>query len=128
MPKIKCQRCAFQGKQDEFPQKPNLQYYKTCGLCTTKKAEKRQAKDGEKPKRRAAGKDRAPGGIPTLTWSAFILAIEENNDSAFEVHAIITLESDKTVPKALPENSAHGLAMNIAKAVWDATGFRFKYV
>ena len=74
MPKIKCQRCVFQGEQDEFPQKPNLQYYKTCGPCTTKKAEKRQAKDGDKPKRRAAGKDSAPSGILTLTWSAFILA------------------------------------------------------
>jgi hypothetical protein len=128
MPKIKCQRCAFRGEQAEFPRKPNLQYYKTCGPCTTKKAEKRQAKDGDRSKRRAAGKDRTPGGIPTLVWSAFISTIEENKDSAFELHAIVTLESDETAPKAPLENSAHGLAKNIAKEAWDATGFRFKYV
>ena len=61
-------------------------------------------------------------------WSAFISTIEENKDSTFELHAIATLESDETAPKAPPENSAHGLANNIAKEAWEAMGFRFKYV
>jgi len=61
-------------------------------------------------------------------WSVFISTIEENKDSTFELYAIVTLESDKTAPKAPLENSAHGLAKNITKEAWDATGFRFKYV
>ncbi|KAF8236696.1 hypothetical protein L208DRAFT_1525171 [Tricholoma matsutake] len=60
-------------------------------------------------------------------WSTFISTIKENKDSAFELHAIVTLESNETAPKAPPENSAHGLAKNITKEAWDATGFRFNF-
>jgi hypothetical protein len=126
MPQIKCQCCSFQGDQTEFPRKPNFQYYKTCGPCTTKKAEKRQAKDDNKSKRRALGKDTTPGGLPTLTWSMFISSLEDNKDSAFELHAIIALKNDETAPQAPPNNSTHSLGMSIAKAAWDTTGFRFK--
>jgi hypothetical protein len=56
----------------------------------------------------------------------FISSLEDNKDSAFELHAIIALENDETAPQVPPGNSAHSLGMSIAKAAWDATGFRFK--
>jgi hypothetical protein len=56
----------------------------------------------------------------------FISSLKDNKDSAFELHAIIALKNDETAPQVPPSNSAHSLGMRIAKAAWDATGFRFK--
>jgi hypothetical protein len=66
------------------------------------------------------GQDRSPRGPPSLQWDAFISLLEENKEEAFELHAFVATPS---IPEVT--NGRH-VAMNLAKAVKQATGFRFK--
>lgn len=120
MPKIKCQSCTFQGNSEQDAQRTTLDELEFASSCefhnksfrvsttrlTTMKIEKLQAKDEDKPKRRAAGKDRTPGGIPTLTWSAFISAIENWSPSGW---AMFTGKLELGASNNLIHTHLHGI-------------------
>ena len=131
---IKCQRCSFRGLQTEFPCKANLQYLQTCAPCTQKRnelAEKKRQEHGDKENldiatRRPLGKDKSAAGPPTLIWTEFIPLLEKYKDSAFELHAAVSLDYEALDIPEQSEDRCHVLAQQLAKVVWNATGFRFK--
>ena len=131
---IKCQRCRFRGLQTEFLRKANLQYLKTCALCTQKRnqaAEKKRQKHSEKENvdmetRCPLGKDKSASGPPTLAWAEFIPLLKKYKESAFELHAAVVLDYETLDIPEQSEDHCHILAQRLAKAVWNATGFRFK--
>jgi hypothetical protein len=94
IPKVKCQQCVFHGEleQAEFPRKPNLQYLQDLRTTHNKQS-------GGEAVGQGWGQIKA-----TCQWSGRSFqpesTLEENKDSAFEPHAVNTLENDKTVPKA----------------------------
>ena len=128
MPKIKCTRCKFAGEQCEFPHKPDLQYYKTCKSCTEKKARQQQEKQANKPKRPAPGKDTTPSGLPEIAWDIFLTLLADNKTHVFDLHTFVSLDREHPALETELNGSSHDLSMCIARDVWSATGFRFKYV
>lgn len=131
---IKCQRCKFRGLQTEFPRKANLQYLKTCASCTQKRNEAAETKRQEHGKKENTdietrcplGKDKSASGPPTLAWAEFIALLERYKESAFELHAAVVLDHETLDIPQESEDHCHVLAQHLAKAVWNATGFRFK--
>ena len=125
-------QCKFTGEQHEFPWKPNLQYYKTCKLCTKKKAQQWQDQQANKPKCPAPGKDTTSGSLLTIAWDVFLMLLAENKMHAFDLHAFVSLDRKHAMLKvelgSEANMSSHQLAMHIARAVWNQTGFQFKYV
>ena len=131
---VKCQRCAFRGPQESFPRGPNLQYLKTCGKCLKKVADKRDGKkrqsagdkendiDETQPRKRAKP---SHDEVPTLAWDTFISLLTENKGSAFELEALVYVPSGD--PLTHPRSSLDK-ATRISRDIWDATGYRFKYV
>jgi hypothetical protein len=98
--------------------------------ATSKKrrAKKRQTKDKKNevanlhPRKRSK---LSAEEIPTLSWDVFLSLLTENKDDAFELEAFLN------VPIGGPLVDAKGgldRAKAVSKAVWDATGYRFKYV
>lgn len=62
---------------------------------------------------------------PTLGWDAFISILKDNCNNAYEVDAFV-MEQERIL--LTPVMSCHERAAVISKAVWDATGYRFKCV
>ena len=132
---VKCICCGFRGSQTDFPQKANLGYLKTCGPCTEKQNDAAQQKwlnsdkeNHHKPKQCVLGKDKSIGGSPTLTWDNLIVLLSKNKHSTFELHAIIHLNSKDVIIPDDSEDASHALATHIAKKIWKATEFCFKWV
>ena len=67
-----------------------------------------------------------PSGPPTLAWAEFIALLERYKESAFELHAAVVLDHETLDIPQESEDHCHVLAQHLAKAVWNATGFRFK--
>jgi hypothetical protein len=84
----------------------------------------KEKENPEKPKRRILGKDKSIGGPPTLAWQDFIPLLTRHKETAFELYAVVEASS----APGRSNDESHSLALYLAKAVWDATGFRFKSV
>ena len=89
---------------------------------------KREKENPSKGTRRALGKDKTGDGLPTIMWNQFISLLQDNHENGFEIHAVVDLGDDAPSAPSGSEDHPHALALSIAKAVWTATGFRFKYV
>jgi hypothetical protein len=104
-----------------------LKHTKDCHDCRekrnkNKKTEKEEENENATRKRRAPlGKDTSVKGPPTVSLAAFISLLEGNKEKAFEIHTFVQLSG-------LESNSGHDCAIELSKMIWNATGFRFKYV
>ncbi|KAG6907485.1 hypothetical protein DXG01_008775 [Tephrocybe rancida] len=128
---IKCSRCSFRAPQNAFPRRGVSQYLKTCTPCTEKnnKASKKRRNqesddesddDPDTKRRRLLGKDTSTQGPPTMPWQSVVALLEENHNSAFELHAYAELDNGSDL-------SGLDLANKLSKDVWTATGYRFIY-
>jgi hypothetical protein len=51
---------------------------------------------GDKPKQHAPGKDTTPGSPAELAWDVFLLLLNDNKTSVFELHAFVTLDVESS--------------------------------
>lgn len=137
-PKVRCSRCTYFGLQSSFPRKADLTYLKTCGECTEKTAKQRedqrakrdQDKENESPREGVSGKGNRRGPVarthearPTLSWADLSGLLEKHNKEAFEVDALVELPDEDEAEIMADDGSQ--TAKNIAKRIWDWTGYRF---
>jgi hypothetical protein len=128
-PSFKCLQCPFWGPQSAFPPNSNLKYLKTCVACLEKMAGRRiqatgdKENDSKKQSKVNKGSRARMDRPPTLSWDVFISLLKNNKDKACELYAFII--EPPCIP-LVPQKDCHDRVAVVAKAVWDATGFRFK--
>ena len=127
---VKCVRCTYRGRQDSFPRNAHLQFLKTCTSCLEKQSANRSLKkmiSGKEniPQKATGARRRVGEGRPsTLAWEEFVVLLSKHKGQAVEFSAFVKeLSQEATEPREDLER-----AKAAAKAVWDATGYRFKYV
>ncbi|KAJ7656928.1 hypothetical protein DFH06DRAFT_1328467 [Mycena polygramma] len=134
---VKCDRCDYTGPQATFPQKKNLTYNKSCFTCKEKQSQYRATKRSTKGDTNAAEDStsrarRAPPvqpiqGYTTLEWSDCAALVEAHKNDAFELETFVAMTGESAKSTFRQVQSGKEVAAQVAKLLWDITGYRFIY-
>ncbi|CAK5263800.1 unnamed protein product [Mycena citricolor] len=125
-PLVKCTRCTFRGPQSAFPQLPSLQYTRHCHKCREKNLKSRGAAKEKEPSASLRGKDNSGGILPKLSRETLLALIREHgSNKAFETECYLDLAEINLRPEIACSPKA--VADELARQVWEATGYRFVY-
>jgi hypothetical protein len=122
---MKCTRCKFTGLPSEFPKSVKMKVLKTCADCLSKQAITRiQRANRDKENEGISQAELVTtenGRAPMLEWKVFISLLRDSSNHACELDAFVK------EPSREPLMPCHERAIAVSRAVWDATGYRFKW-
>ena len=129
------------AEKPSFPRKKNLEFLRTCQRCTTimagKREEKRQKRDAlasDAGENDASKKHRGPPiqreQMVTMPWDKVMELLEDHKGDAFELNVILDLGNafvQAGNPPMEPSVASTNIVRQIAKRIWEITGYRFMW-
>src|SRR5262249_16863577 len=111
----------------EFPLSPSLKRLKTCLSCLKKQAAIRSSReDSQKEKENIPPHDHADTQKlqrpSTLSWNEFLSLLRGGHGYPHSIDAFV----EELPHDPLCEQNVSDRATTVSKAIWEATGYRFK--